>query len=54
MGSSLSEGNLVSAGAESAGNGIAAASKVSNASLGHLASYARIAIHIGEFSPQLR
>jgi hypothetical protein len=31
--------------------GIAAASKVSNASLGYLASYARIAIHLGEFSP---
>jgi hypothetical protein len=25
--------------------------KVSNPSLGHLASYARIAIHISEFSP---
>jgi hypothetical protein len=26
---------------------------VSNASLGHLASYARIAIHIGEISPKV-
>jgi hypothetical protein len=31
--------------------GIAPALKVSNPSLGYLASYARIAIHIGEFSP---
>jgi hypothetical protein len=27
---------------------------VSNPSLGHLGSYARIAIHISEFSPELR
>jgi hypothetical protein len=33
--------------------GIAAARKVSNPSLGYLASYARIAIHISEFSPHL-
>jgi hypothetical protein len=38
----------------SAGKAIAAALKVSNPSLGYLASYARIAIHIGEFSPQVR
>jgi hypothetical protein len=37
---------------ESARKGIAMAPKVSNPSLGHLASYARIAIHLGEFSPQ--
>jgi hypothetical protein len=34
--------------------GIAPALKVSNPSLGYLASYARIAIHIGDFSPQTR
>jgi hypothetical protein len=39
---------------ESARKGIATALKVSNPSLGHLASYARIAIHLGKFSPQLR
>ena len=33
-----------------ASKGSAAASKVSNTSLGHLASYARIAIHLSEFS----
>jgi hypothetical protein len=33
--------------------GLAAALKGLNSSLGHLASYARIAIHIGEFSPEV-
>jgi hypothetical protein len=37
---------------ESARKGIATALKVSNPSLRHLASYARIAIHLGKFSPQ--
>jgi len=39
---------------ESARKGIAAARKVSNGSLSHLASYARIAIHLGEFSPNVQ
>jgi hypothetical protein len=38
---------------ERARKGIATAQKVSNPSLGHLASYARIAIHLSKFSPQL-
>jgi hypothetical protein len=38
---------------ESACKNIAMALKVSNPSLRHLASYARIAIHLGKFSPQL-
>ncbi|TMJ57073.1 MAG: hypothetical protein E6G85_00025 [Alphaproteobacteria bacterium] len=33
--------------------GIAVAPKVSNPSLWYLASHARIAIHLGSFSPQL-
>jgi hypothetical protein len=32
---------------------MATAPKGSNPTLGYLASYARIAIHIGEFSPEL-
>jgi DNA-binding Lrp family transcriptional regulator len=44
---------LVSAWAKCAREGIAATLKGSNPSLGHLASYARIAIHISEFSPQV-
>jgi hypothetical protein len=44
---------LIGAWAESAGKGIATALKASNPSLGHLASYARIAIHLGEFSPEV-
>jgi hypothetical protein len=35
---------------EKRSEGIAPALKVSNPSLGYLASYARIAIHIGDFS----
>jgi hypothetical protein len=35
---------------ESAGKGITTAPKVPNPSLGYLASYARIAIHIGGIS----
>jgi len=50
---SLSEGKLVSAEAKSAGELVAAALKVSNASLGHLASHARIAIRPGKFSTEL-
>jgi hypothetical protein len=49
---SLSEGKLVSAEAKTAGESVAAALKVSNASLGHLWSYARIAIRPGKFSPE--
>jgi hypothetical protein len=45
--------DLVSASAGCTGKGIAAALKVSNPSLGYLASYARIAIRIGEFSLQV-
>jgi DNA-binding Lrp family transcriptional regulator len=45
--------DLISAWAASAWKGIAAALKVSNPSLGYLASHARIAIHIREFSPQV-
>jgi hypothetical protein len=41
---------LVGVGAEFTREGGAAAPKVSNPSLGHLASYARIAIHLGEIS----
>jgi hypothetical protein len=37
---------------ESARKGIAMALKMSDPSLGHLASYARIAIHHGKFSPE--
>jgi hypothetical protein len=37
---------------KSARKGVTAALKASNPSLRHLASYARIAIHIGEFSPE--
>jgi hypothetical protein len=48
---SLSEGKLVSAEAKIAGERIAAASKVSIASLEYLASHARIAIRPGELSP---
>jgi hypothetical protein len=48
---SLSEGILVSAVAKGAGEYIAAASKVSFASLEYLASYARIAIRLRNFSP---
>jgi hypothetical protein len=44
---------LVGAGAESAQKAIAEALKVSNPSLRHLASHARIAIHTGEFSPNV-
>jgi hypothetical protein len=44
---------LVSVGAEYAWKGIAAAPKMSNPRIGYLASYARIAIHLGEFSPQV-
>jgi hypothetical protein len=39
---------------ERARYGIATALKMSNPSLRHLASYARIAIHLGKFSPQQR
>jgi hypothetical protein len=49
---SLSEGKLVSAEAKYAGESIAAASKVSNPSLGYLASHARIAIRPSKFSPE--
>jgi len=45
---------MISAWAEFARKGIATAPKVSNPSLGYLASYARIAIHIGKISPPLR
>jgi hypothetical protein len=48
---SLSEGKLVSAEAKCAGERIAAASKLSFASLEYLASHARIAIRPGDFSP---
>jgi hypothetical protein len=48
---SLSEGKLVSAEAKCAGERIAAASKLSVASLEYLASHARIAIRHGKFSP---
>jgi hypothetical protein len=37
---------------ERARYGIATALKMSNPSLRYLASYARIAIHLGKFSPQ--
>jgi hypothetical protein len=37
---------------ESARKGIAMALKMSDPSLGYLASYARIAIHHGKFSPE--
>jgi DNA-binding Lrp family transcriptional regulator len=39
---------------EAPGKGIATAPKVSNPSLLHLGSYARIAIHVSEFSTELR
>jgi hypothetical protein len=42
---------MVSEMAGNARKGIAGASKVSKASLGHLASYARYATHIRKFSP---
>jgi hypothetical protein len=44
---------LISAGAEGARKGIAAAPKVSIPSLGYLASYARIAIQISKISREL-
>jgi hypothetical protein len=39
---------------KSAREEVAAALKVSNPSLGYLGSYARIAIHPSEFSPELK
>jgi hypothetical protein len=44
---------LVSAEAEFARKGIAAASKLSKSNLRYLASYARFAIRIGKFSPKV-
>jgi hypothetical protein len=46
----VTELGLVSAGAGKARKGIAAAPKVSNPSLRYVASYARTAIQVGEFS----
>jgi hypothetical protein len=50
MGRSVSSGDLAMVWAKSARERIAAAPKRSDVSLRHLASYARIAIHLGEFS----
>jgi hypothetical protein len=47
---SLTEGQLVVAWTETTLNGVAGAPKVSNPSLRHLASHARIAIQIRRFS----
>jgi hypothetical protein len=49
MKDSSRKGNVISAWAEGARKSIPQAPKVSEPSLRHLASYARIAIHIGEF-----